>query len=1722
MASTPAESGADVSGRFAEAVRHHQAGRRIEAESLYRAILADHPRHAESLNLLGVAAAQGGRYDEAVRAIAQAIAINGENAAFHNNLGETLRLQSRFPEAARAFGAAIVLAPGYAEAWNNLGVIRHAAGLLEEATRYYRRALDCLPNFPDALGNIGAAYQEQNRCDLAEVRYRQAIALRPDFAEAHNNLGMVLLTRGEFSAGWHEYEWRRRLDSFHAVRPSGNRPEWEGEDISGRTILLYGEQGLGDCLQFSRFATPIAARCAKVILQVHPVLTRLLSSVDGVAQVVAKDAPPPSSDVQLSLMSAPHRLGITKESIPTSVPYVRPDAASVEKWAERVRPLPGLKVGLAWAGDPRPYDTRANSIDRRRSMALAELTPLLALAGVSMVSLQKGEKARQISDIPPALRPLDWMDEISDFADTAALVANLDLVISVDTSVAHLAGAMGKPVWIASRFDGCWRWLEDRDDSPWYPSARLFRQKAPGDWTEVVTRIAATLSSVIEGHTPLAAAPPLPHPPSTPRNAPSGDDGKTRAKTLYAQGVALQGAGRPLDAEAAYRAALAADPNHAEAHNNLGNILSSQGRRDEALASLQKALAVRPDYAEAHYNRGLLFHKEGRLAEAKAAYLDALRHKGDFQEALINLGAALQEQNRPADAEMIQRACLAGRPGDALSLLNLSVAVKNQGRVEEALTANLRAVICQPSYALAHVNLGHILLLRGLFEEGWREYEWRWKGGTPGLTPRFPEERRWTGQDLRGRTLLFHAEQGLGDSLQFIRYAALFARAGASVIVECQAPLVRLFNAQAGIDRVMVMETGLAPFDFHLPMMSAPGALGTRLENIPAECPYIIPDATMAEAWGRRLSRLSGLKVGIVWAGSPRQHDYRLTAADRQRSIEITRLTPLLSLPGVSFVSLQKGDPANRIDDLPAELRPLDLMAEVSDFADTAALVANLDLVITVDTAVAHLAGAMGKPVWIASRFDGCWRWLEDRDDSPWYPSARLFRQKAPGDWTEVIGRIRDALAAHTGQTDHRPAPRAANDDATATRLLMEARTHHLSGRLAEAETGYRHLLAAWPDHPDGLHLLGAVALQTRRDGLAATLIRRFLALVPASPEGHNNLGNAYRAQGCPDAAQAAYHRALRLKANYPEALINLGKTWLDRKRPDEAERVFRQAIAARPLDPHAHYCLGVVLQEQGRPAEAATAYRAVLTLVPDDAQTFNNLGNALKDQDLFDQAIGALRTALLIRPGYWEALYNLGLAFQHHGRLPEAVAAYQAALSVHPDSSEINTNLGSALRGAGRLAEAEAAQRTSIGIRSDYPKAHNNLGIVLKEQGRLTEAVAAFRQALSLHPDYGEAYNNLAVTLMELRRPDLAIAAYRSAITCRPDDPEPQNNLGVTLHQMGRLEEAISAYDRAVLLNPRYAEALTNRGMAHLANGNDESGWDDYEWRWKGGLANLAERDFSEPRWQGEDLTGRTILLHGEQGFGDVIQFVRYAPLVAARGGTVVVEAYPPLARLLDSLDGTLRIVAAGDPLPPFDCHLPLMSLPHVMGTAIGTRPSIVPYLRATAEDVAAWRHRLAGLRKPRVGLVWAGNPRLQDAGAHAIDRRRSLPLSRLGPLLSLPGIDFVSVQTGMAAGQLDDVAQALRPADFSTHLGDFADTAGLLANLDLLISVDTAPAHLAGAMGKPVWILSRFDGCWRWGRGREDSPWYPTLRLFRQMAPEDWDGVVERVTASLRQWMD
>ena len=469
-----------LAAAFGEAVRLHQAGRLSEAEAHYRHVLAAHPQHADSRHLMGVLAHQVGQSDVAERLIREAIALEPKQAAFHANLGNVLRAQGRWAEAAAVLEQALALDPGAVQAHYDLGCALAALGGPGDAADRFRQAIALRPGFAVAHNDLATVLKSQGRLDDAIDSFRAAVSADAAYAMAHTNLGMALLARGDFAEGWPEYEWRWDAGGGFAARRDFSQPQWRGEAVDGRTLLIHAEQGFGDAIQFCRYAPLARDRGLTVVLEVPLELVRLMQSLDGVDQVLARGEPLPRFDLHCPMLSLPPALGTTLETIPAEVPYLSADPDQARVWAGRLGAAPGLKVGLAWAGG------RQTASDAQRSLSADLLAPLIGAPGVRWFSLQKDE--------PSPAGVIDLMADAKDFADTAALIANLDLVVSVDTAVAHLAGAMGKPVWLLDRYDPDWRWLTGRRDSPWYPTMTIYRQPAPGGWTHVIEAISEHLS----------------------------------------------------------------------------------------------------------------------------------------------------------------------------------------------------------------------------------------------------------------------------------------------------------------------------------------------------------------------------------------------------------------------------------------------------------------------------------------------------------------------------------------------------------------------------------------------------------------------------------------------------------------------------------------------------------------------------------------------------------------------------------------------------------------------------------------------------------------------------------------------------------------------------------------------------------------------------------------------------------------------------------------------------------------------------------------------------------------------------------------------------------------------------------------------------------------------------------------------------------------------------
>jgi tetratricopeptide (TPR) repeat protein len=643
---------------------------------------------------------------------------------------------------------------------------------------------------------------------------------------------------------------------------------------------------------------------------------------------------------------------------------------------------------------------------------------------------------------------------------------------------------------------------------------------------------------------------------------------------------------------------------------------------------------------------------------------------------------------------------------------------------------------------------------------------------------------------------------------------------------------------------------------------------------------------------------------------------------------------------------------------------------------------------------------------------------------------------------------------------------------------LRQAMALHQQGAVAQAGEAYRRLLGLFPDHPQLLYLAGTVELQLGRTEEGVRLLDRSL-------------------QRDPGRAEVLAHRSIGL---------------MQLKRYGQALADCEQALRLMPNMAQAHVNRGIILKALGRLDEALKSYNRALALAPQSAEARYNRAGLLKDLGRLSEALGEYDRALKIAPNMTAALNNRGNVLDVLGRPEEARSSFAAVLAVNPADVAALCGLCKVLCELDRLPQALAAGDRAVRLAPNLAEAYNNRGMAKQRLNLAEEALADFDRALSLEPDLVGAYGNRAGALFDLKRYDEALAAARRATEMDPNSAQAHNTLGSILRELLRLGEARPSYERALALEPDHALANWNLALLDLLTGNFARGWQGFEWRWKGPDLRRAVRSFAQPVWAGEPIAGKTILLYAEQGFGDTVQFCRYVPLVAAMGAKVVLQVPKPLVSLLSTLAGDPVLIAEGEAPPAFDIHLPLMSLPKVFATDLANIPADVPYLFADPIKCEAWVRRLGPKTGPRVGLVWSG-----QAG-RAPDRLRSVVLERLAPILDLP-FEFHCLQKEIRPA---DAPACVRFAALKTHtdeLADFADTAALIAQMDLVISVDTAVAHVAGALGRPLWLMLSFASEWRWLLARTDTPWYPTATLMRQPALGDWDGVLAQILTRLQR---
>ncbi len=853
--------------------------------------------HAEGLTLLLVADLRDSKQlDLALRHVDQLLGLRPKLASAHNARGNLLLDLGREDESIEAYQRSLALRPDSPRTHGNLALAYFALADYEKALESFDRALALDPDFPGIRSNRASALQNLHRFDEALCTYDEILANNPNDYITAANKGMLCLLLGRFKEGWPLYEARWKVAELSTHQEVLAFPLWDGQDsLQGKTIILHHEQGFGDTIQFCRYARLLAQQAEKVFLAVHPSMLPLIMTSVGRwpgnqrIEVVSAGATIPAFHYQLPLLSAPWVLGTDLDSIPNDGPYLHADDESLVRWRERLGESRVPRIGIVWSGS----DKHRN--DQNRSLLLNDVVKAFQSGlrcQVEFHSLQKevkGIDAEHLGSLPVH----DHAPHLLSFSDTAALIAHMDLVVSVDTSVAHLSAALGKPTWVLLAHVPDFRWMLDRDDSPWYRSVRLFRQPRPRDWQSVLGQVTAACNARFQAQPDPSSVMPM-------------------------------------------------------SRMNQANRLIHQGQWQEA--------------------------------------------ENIFREESVTQGGSAKLHN------------------------NWGVALQKLRRFDEALAAFDRAMQLDPDYVSPPLNKAYCLLALGRFDEGWPLYEWRWKNPQADTSARSFTQPLWLGEeDIRGKTLLVYAEQGMGDTLQFCRLLERLQDLGAQVLFEVPTALLAVLRASLPVP-VYAEGTVAQPYDYQCPLLSLPLALKLRLDEIPGRVPYLRVEAQRQVLWRNRIGSESPvgnapqrLKIGLVWSGSARH------ANDAQRSLSFSLCGQLLQLDADIYI-LQKD--LKRSDRVGLEIlqrfgkRIYVLDPDLEDLSDTAAVINCLDRVVAVDTAVAHLAGALGKPLYLLLPYEADFRWLQTRSDSPWYPSARLFRQQKVGDWAGPLGLLVQQLKA--------------------------------------------------------------------------------------------------------------------------------------------------------------------------------------------------------------------------------------------------------------------------------------------------------------------------------------------------------------------------------------------------------------------------------------------------------------------------------------------------------------------------------------------------------------------------------------------------------------------------------------------------------------------------------------------------------------------------------------
>jgi tetratricopeptide (TPR) repeat protein len=1092
---------------------------------------------------------------------------------------------------------------------------------------------------------------------------------------------------------------------------------------------------------------------------------------------------------------------------------------------------------------------------------------------------------------------------------------------------------------------------------------------------------------------------------------------------------------------------LAADPNNINALRLMGAISRQQGDLEQSLEFFQKAVRLNDRKAVLHFELGAAYTELQRPEDAYRCYLKATELDPKLQPAHVNLSAVMEQHEQYDEAIKWARKAIALRPNCQLSHYNLANALRELGQLDEAIVAYRTAIELNPGHAKTLWNLGICHLLRGDFHLGWQLFEQR-QGAQEVLFDRFTEPR-WDGSSLAGKTIVVHAEQGLGDEVLFASCFSDVIRQAEQTILICDPRLEKLFRRSFPTTTVYgwLRRKDWSPmrlpekYDVQLPAGSLPLYFRNKPSDFPRQAKFLIPDSQLLAKWRERLAALgSGLKVGISWraGGKPLE--------SRKRTIPLEQWSDFFATPGVHFINLQYGDATGDIaaakEKFGVQIHDWEEADPLVDVDGFAAKIAALDLVISVGNATVHIAGAVGTPAWTMLPMVPSWRWMAAGEESPWYGKVKLFRQPQHGQWQPVLDRLVAMLhekagsaAASVGRTaspsvglssqskDSRsgfrwysPAELAGHrTDKLVGEFIAAAERHEAAGEFALAEDAYRKALQLAPRQLVALNGLGVIARKTGRTDLAIRSFRRSLSMVDALPVHQFNLADALADAGRYDEALAHYRHGLKLEPHHPAA----------------------------------HHQAGRMLNQLKRRAEAIEHFRNAVKLAPANVEMLVALGRALAMAGRIDEALRQLEKAVELQPNSPATLDSLGEAHFEDQQYDDAKDCFQRAIASQPN----------------------------------YAPAYMHLAQTLEQQGLDSAAADAYEQFVASEPRNHSALLQLAAVRRRLGQRDNAIETLHRALDVRPGDAHTLNTLGVVLDEMGRSDDAVDCFDDAIHFSPDYAEAHVNRGLNLLRARRFSDGWSEYEWRWKCQSAGHSPCLPDVLHWEGAPLAGRTLLILAEQAISDELLFASCYADAIARAKHTIITCEPRLEALLRRSFPEAKILptlrGAAPRLPrdlTVDFQITAGSLPRLFRPNVESFASHAAYLTADHVTVAKARTEI-GSHAGAVQIGLAAD--LESTDSPMCDQ--SLANRFWSALKEMPAVRFVNLK--------------------ATADDDYELLVARLTSVDLVLTAGGVTAHLAGAMGIPGLVFSSLPSPLSPLTSLTDhcrSLWHPSLHVF------------------------